>query len=231
MRSAVLRIAPVAGLVAAALVTGGCGSARDSAAGSVARAVLASLAGALGLGDEAPDEEAPADAREPAGVLETIGGVLTGDTEEASEPEAGGGFWRYTEPNGTLRFVQTLDEVPLGSRATAERVGTEPRRTAARSAPRRKPARVFQPAPDPEPDLPAANADVIVYTTRTCGWCRKTLAWLDAKGVDYVNKDVGGNPEWAEELYRKSGGGSVPVIDVGGEIVRGYDVEALDELL
>jgi glutaredoxin len=238
MSRTVLRIASPTWLVAATLLLGGCGAGEDSAARSLAQAALSVLAGTLGFGDEEPAEgEAPAadDAERDGGVLEALGGVLSGDTGKASEPGSAGGFWRYTEPNGTLRFVQSFDEVPVGSRASAEHVGTEAKRTTAgRPAPRRKPTRLLQPTREPEPDPPAAyggDEEVIVYTTRSCGWCRKTLAWLDAKGVDYVNKDVNANPEWAKELYRKSGGGSVPVIDVGGEIVRGYDVESLEELL
>jgi glutaredoxin 3 len=60
----------------------------------------------------------------------------------------------------------------------------------------------------------------VVYTTTWCPWCRKTLAWLDERGVDYVNKDIEDDPAHRDELLRKSGGTSIPVVEIDGELVR-----------
>jgi glutaredoxin len=219
-------------LLVGVLFSGGCGAAKGSLVGSAGKAIYAWVAGALGLGGSETDPaEESAPGAEEGGVLEAVTHALGGD-DEASEAEEGGGFWRYSEPNGTLRFVQSFDEVPIGSRATAERIETA-RRPAANAGrePRREP-RLAARRPLPQPEAaPARHSDVVIYTTPTCGWCRKTLAWLDARGVDYVNKDVQSNPEYAEELYRLTGSGSVPVVDVDGELVRGYDTRSLEELL
>jgi glutaredoxin-like YruB-family protein len=73
--------------------------------------------------------------------------------------------------------------------------------------------------------------EVVVYTTSWCGWCKKTLAWLDAKGVDYENRDVETNAEWAEERHDLTGSGGVPVIVIDGEVIKGFDQAQLDEML
>lgn len=163
------------------------------------------------------------------GVLATVSRALGAD--EAELPDAGPGFWRYTESNGSVRFVQSLAEVPASARASAERIATGAPRPAARraAAPSRRPARPLPPARE-EPAR-RADATVIVYTTSWCGWCRKTLAWLDERGVEYENRDIERNPQWAAELERKTGRQSIPVVDVGGRLVRGFDPGTLEELL
>jgi glutaredoxin-like YruB-family protein len=72
---------------------------------------------------------------------------------------------------------------------------------------------------------------VVVYTTPWCGWCRKTLAHLDDKGIRYVNKDIEANAAYRQELRGKTGSTAVPVIEIGEELVRGFDVARIDHLL
>ena len=52
----------------------------------------------------------------------------------------------------------------------------------------------------------SAPADVVVYTASWCGWCQRTLAWLDERGVPYENRDIEVDPRNREELIAKSGG-------------------------
>ncbi|MEB2343585.1 MAG: glutaredoxin family protein [Deltaproteobacteria bacterium] len=203
-------------------------------------ALLAALALALPFagcgagGDHAIRE--PGRAEEGAGgdaVGEVLGAVSRAvGVEQADPPDAGPGYWRYTEPSGSVRFVQSLAEVPASARAGAEHIATGAPRPAAARRTAAAPARSLRPR-RPAPEEPARHADaaVVVYTTSWCGWCRKTLAWLDERGVDYENRDIERNPEWAAELERKTGGQSIPVVDVGGRLVRGFDPGTLEELL
>jgi glutaredoxin len=82
---------------------------------------------------------------------------------------------------------------------------------------------------------PAARArgayGVVVYTTSWCGWCRKTIAWLDAHGVDYENRDIEKNPRWRAELIEKAGGDSIPVVEIDGELIHGFDPGRMSDLL
>jgi glutaredoxin-like YruB-family protein len=201
-------------------------------AARLAPALLALLvAGCSASEDASPTREA-ADAPADAGgdVIGAVAHALGADDEE-QEPDAGPGYWRYTEANGSLRFVQSFAEVPASARATAERISTAAPRTAARPA-RAAPRRPARPLPAAQEE-PARRTDatVVVYTTSWCPWCRKTLAWLDERGVDYENRDIESNPAWAQELQRKTGRRSIPVVDVDGRIVRGFDPGTLEELL
>jgi glutaredoxin len=86
-------------------------------------------------------------------------------------------------------------------------------------------------APPQTASEPTSEPPVVVYTTAWCGWCRKTLAHLDRRGVDYWNRDIEQDREAASELRRKTGSTAIPVVDVEGELVRGYDQRRLDELI
>jgi glutaredoxin len=72
---------------------------------------------------------------------------------------------------------------------------------------------------------------VVVYTTSWCGWCRKTLAWLDGEGIPYENRDIEKDPAYREELIRKSGGTSIPVVEIDGRIIRGFDTRRMAQAL
>lgn len=72
---------------------------------------------------------------------------------------------------------------------------------------------------------------VKIYTTSTCPWCKKTKEFLTAHNIEFENIDVGSNKEAAHEMIEKSGQMGVPVIDIDGEIIVGYDVERLKKAL
>jgi|TARA_Y100000310_G_C20659280_1_gene803773 glutaredoxin-like YruB-family protein len=72
---------------------------------------------------------------------------------------------------------------------------------------------------------------VIVYSTKECPWCKKTKAFLKEKGIKYTEKDVGSDTKAAHEMIEKSGQQGVPVTDIDGKIVVGFDEDKLKELL
>lgn len=72
---------------------------------------------------------------------------------------------------------------------------------------------------------------VIVYSTPTCAWCNKLKDFLNEQGVAYVDKDVSSDPEAAKELISKSGQLGVPVVDVNGNILVGFNKNKLKKLL
>ena len=87
------------------------------------------------------------------------------------------------------------------------------------------------------PDVePARDGPVIVYKTSWCGVCKQVEAYLDRKGIEYVAKDIEQDRTAAAELAAKAKQagvptGSVPMIDVGGELLRGFDRARLEQLL
>lgn len=73
---------------------------------------------------------------------------------------------------------------------------------------------------------------VIVYMTRWCGYCRKTMAFLDSQGVKYIQKDIEQNPAHMEEMIKKTGRMmGVPVIDIDGNIILGFNLPAIKQAL
>ncbi len=72
---------------------------------------------------------------------------------------------------------------------------------------------------------------ITVYSTPTCPFCRQLKSFLDEKQIEYRNYDVSSDTEKAEEMIQKSGQMGVPVIDINGEIVVGFDKNKISELL
>lgn len=70
-----------------------------------------------------------------------------------------------------------------------------------------------------------------VYTTKTCPYCKLTKEFLDEKKTSYTEIDVAEDPAAANEMVKKSGQMGVPVIDVDGTIIVGWNKGALDEAI
>tara|TARA_Y100000310_G_scaffold303601_1_gene342093 strand:+ start:1027 stop:1266 length:240 start_codon:yes stop_codon:yes gene_type:complete len=74
-------------------------------------------------------------------------------------------------------------------------------------------------------------AKVKVYSTPTCPFCVKAKEFLKEHNIDFENIDVSKNQEAAKEMVDKSGQMGVPVIDIDGEIIVGFDVEKIKKAL
>ncbi len=72
---------------------------------------------------------------------------------------------------------------------------------------------------------------VVIYTTKTCPWCKKTKEFLNQHNIEYKEIDVGEDKKAAEEMVKKSGHMGTPVIDVDGKIIVGFNEEKLKEVL
>jgi glutaredoxin 3 len=70
-----------------------------------------------------------------------------------------------------------------------------------------------------------------VYTTSTCPYCTMLKDFLKEKGVEFVNYDVGGDNEKLKEMREKSGQFGVPVIDIDGRMIVGFDKEEIEKAL
>ncbi len=73
--------------------------------------------------------------------------------------------------------------------------------------------------------------EVIVYTTPTCPWCQVVKRYLEERNIPYREVDVSTDMEAAMEMIAKSGQQGVPVVEIDGEIVVGFDRERIDALL
>jgi len=72
---------------------------------------------------------------------------------------------------------------------------------------------------------------VKVYSTPTCPWCIRTKQFLKDNNIVFEDIDVGTDEKAAEEMVQKSGQMSVPVLDIEGVIIVGYDVGKIRDTL
>ncbi len=72
---------------------------------------------------------------------------------------------------------------------------------------------------------------VTVYSTPTCPFCHKAKDYLKEKGVAFTDIDVSTDQEKADEMVKLSGQMGVPVLDINGEIIVGFDQNAIDAAL
>lgn len=72
---------------------------------------------------------------------------------------------------------------------------------------------------------------VTIYSTPTCVYCRMAKQFFSDNKVDFTEYDVSESEEKAVELFEKSGQQGVPVIDIDGRIIVGFDRPAIKEAL
>ena len=72
---------------------------------------------------------------------------------------------------------------------------------------------------------------ITVYSTNTCPLCIKAKDYLRSKGVEFKEVNVVLDRVGAMEMVRKSGQSGVPVIDINGNIIIGFDQTRIDRLI
>ncbi len=72
---------------------------------------------------------------------------------------------------------------------------------------------------------------VIVYSAVWCSFCHAAKEYLDKLGIKYEERDVEKDPKFAEESVKKSGQMGIPVIDIDGTIILGFDRPKIDAAL
>ncbi len=75
------------------------------------------------------------------------------------------------------------------------------------------------------------NSKVIIYSTPTCPYCKQAKEYLRQKGIEYTDIDISADEASQKEMMEKSGVMSVPVIDIEGTIVIGFDKEKINRAL
>ena len=78
---------------------------------------------------------------------------------------------------------------------------------------------------------PQQAQKIIIYSTENCKFCHMLKDYLTEKGFSYEDVNVGTDAAQAAIAQEKSGQLGVPVTDIDGHIVVGYDTDAVDELL
>ena len=161
-------------------------------------------------GPAKPRAPKPAQEREPA-------------RKSKSTLQAGESYYQYVDESGHVRFAATLEQVPERQRSTAGHI------TVAAPTPVR---RAEPQAEEVARSARSTNAEVVLYTTDSCPYCKRAIAYLDQIGQDYVNKNVEQDDEARDEYLKITGGRpGVPVIVVGDRWMQGWSQGHLDQLL
>ncbi len=72
---------------------------------------------------------------------------------------------------------------------------------------------------------------VIVFSTPTCSYCNMAKQYFRRNKVRFRDVDISKDPAAARDVMRRSGQMGVPVIDIGGKIIVGFDKSQINQLL
>ncbi len=79
--------------------------------------------------------------------------------------------------------------------------------------------------------MSTAAPAITVYSTTWCAFCHAAKDYFDKLGVKYTDKDVEKDPAAGLEAVDKSGQRGIPVIDIAGDIIVGFDRGKIDAAL
>ncbi|MCX6746096.1 MAG: glutathione S-transferase N-terminal domain-containing protein [Candidatus Parcubacteria bacterium] len=74
-----------------------------------------------------------------------------------------------------------------------------------------------------------AQKKILIYSTPTCPFCHQTKDYLSEKKIAFTDFDVASDSAKAQEMIDKSGQMGVPVLDIEGKIIVGFDKAAIDK--
>lgn len=77
----------------------------------------------------------------------------------------------------------------------------------------------------------AKAPEAIVYSTPACQYCTMAKSYLEGKGVKFVEYDVSKDQARAREMVMKSQQSGVPVLEINGRIIVGFDRQLIDDAL
>jgi len=141
---------------------------------------------------------------------------------------------RQTRPDGTYA-VRAMARADFEALAVARREKSGPTLSNA-SGSTEPPSSPTAAAPDPSASGSATRPLVIIYGADWCGACHDAARYLRRRGVAFVEKNIEKDPAAAREMQgklAKSGlrAGSIPVIDVRGRVMVGFNAAEIDGAL
>lgn len=81
------------------------------------------------------------------------------------------------------------------------------------------------------PDSTKHQPKVLVFTTPTCPWCVRVKRYLTEQKITFREVDVSRDQAAARDLVRRTGQMGVPVVEIGGRPVIGFDKQRIDRML
>jgi glutaredoxin 3 len=75
------------------------------------------------------------------------------------------------------------------------------------------------------------DKSITIYGAEWCAFCHTAMRYLDDKGISYTYIDIDKDPTAGQEAVKKSGQRGIPVIDLAGDIIIGFDRPKIDASL
>jgi len=75
------------------------------------------------------------------------------------------------------------------------------------------------------------DKNIKIYSTPTCPFCVRAKQFLKENNIVFEDIDVSSNPQAVEEMIKVSGQMGVPILDIDGEIIVGFDKERISQTL
>lgn len=72
---------------------------------------------------------------------------------------------------------------------------------------------------------------VTIYSSPKCVYCTMAKKYLESKNIPFTEIDVSTDMEASAEIVRRSGQRSIPVIDIDGALIVGFDKDKIDSML
>lgn len=72
---------------------------------------------------------------------------------------------------------------------------------------------------------------ITIYSTPSCSYCTMAKKYFRENGISYTEYNVAQNFQKADEMVRKSGQTGVPVLDINGRILVGFNKPEIEKAL
>ena len=136
-------------------------------------------------------------------------------------------LYQYVDDQGTIVFVDSLEKVPADQRKNVkERHYIERRQTVIDQV-----SQKIEERQEKNQTKKNRNPTIVIYETAWCGYCKKLKRDLNAMGFSYQTKDIEKDSNAKREFKHKFGRGGVPISEIDGQVVRGYNIKRVKELL
>jgi glutaredoxin len=142
---------------------------------------------------------------------------------------------RQARDDGTFP-VRSMTRADFEAIAVARREKSGPTLASAAPPSPSSPPSAAAGATDPGTSKPSTLSTIIIYGAEWCGACHEAASYLKRKGIPFIEKDVEKDPGAAREMQDKLAknglhSGSIPVIDVRGKVMVGFNAAEIDGAL
>lgn len=140
-----------------------------------------------------------------------------------------GTIYKWVDDNGVVHYSDHApgDDGVQGDIETHEGVTSPP----SPSTPADKDSPSPENAPPPPSQTSPKNADVEIYTTSWCRYCKDAKSYFQSRGIAFKEYDIENDRAAARRHKRYNPRGGVPVTVINGRPIVGYAPAAFDRAL